>query len=95
MLTEPAYAVPQPTLGEQAFWSEAHTRVVMSLIERDRISFEEALSTKRVAEWLRAQFVKVEPGSFAELHRFAVIAVEATLQQLNDSDSALQDLYTN
>jgi hypothetical protein len=78
--------------SEAGFWGETHKLVTEQLIARDRASFVDALGVRAAIAWLRSRASVADVESFG-LHRFAVIAVIATLRQLSDDDPRVSTLY--
>ena len=85
--------IPQPQAGEAAFWNAAHKQVTNALIERDPSSFKVAQDSRTAVAWLQSRVDSVDAESFPGLHKFAVMAVGATLRQMTDSDPRVLALY--
>lgn len=83
------------TLNEADFWGVAHVQVTNRLIEQDPSGFNEALELRKAIAWLSSRADSADPESFGGLHKFAVMAVAATLRQFNDSDPQVIGLYEN
>jgi len=79
------------TTGDH-FWGAAHAHVVNALAERDRAGFDAAVMSRRAVAWLQRRAAEASDDSFG-LHRFAVMAVKLTLQQLHDADARVSGLY--
>jgi hypothetical protein len=78
---------------ESDFWGATHVQVTEILIEQDRSGFNEALESRKVIAWLASRADAADPESFAGLHKFAVMAVAATLRLLDDTDVRVVSLY--